>query len=145
MSLNPSKPQRSQSPIICFKVDPCNLCKNFIPADNALSRRNYLRITVGELEYSEDTTILLSYVEGKEYYRFYVETNCRTDCHSSMGLMLNLEVGIIQTCTSFYDNLSVIPTSVFVEQTNVRAAYPFHTRPMTNAEMFTRENMRSRY
>ena len=124
---------------------PCNLCKNFIPAENALSRHDFLQISAGELKYSEGTTILLSYEDDKEYYQFFIETNCRTDCTSPVGLMLTMEVGIIQTCMSLYDNVNSIPTSVFVEQTRVRAAYPFHTRPLTIAEMHVRGNMHSRY
>ena len=102
-----------------------------------------MKITAGPCIYAENTTILLSFVDNQEYYDFSIETNCRTDCSSQVGLLLTMEAGIIQTCSSLYDESTYVPTSVFVEQTNVRAQFPFHTRPMTIRELYAREDMPS--
>ena len=68
-------------------------------------------------------------------------TNCRTYCTSSQGLVLAMEVGVVQTYSVTTLSAFSIPTSIFVEQTNLRAYFPFHTRPLTIRESHVLEDM----
>ena len=84
---------------------------------------NYLSIHYNDDVYQEDDIIPLDLTQAEDHHYFYLESNCRTMCHSSDGLFLEMTPELLAP-TNLYENAHRRQEQ---PQTSNTAIFSFHT------------------